>query len=246
MRLMTLNLAHGRNAALHQALVPRRSLEANLARIAAAIRREKPDVVAVQEADGPSAWSGNFDHVETLRELAGMAHGFHGVHGSIQVRSWKAGYGTALLSRQPLREAESRCFDLSWRDDKGYVRALVDAPGLPGLEVISVHLDYIRPAMRRKQAARMIDELASYRGPRIVMGDFNCGWRGTDRCVISMLEKGLGLTAWKPDQRQASFPSFRPMTRIDWILASPGIRFHSYATMPDRISDHLAVIADIG
>lgn len=245
MRLMTLNLAHGRNLSLHQSLVPRARLDLNLANIAAALRREAPDVVALQEADGPSGWSGNVDHVESVRELAGFDHAFRGEHGSIQVRRFRASYGTALLSRLPLRETESIPFDLSWRDDKGYVRAVVDAPGLPDLEVVSVHLDFLRPKIRRRQAEFLVSELGARRGPRVLMGDFNCGWTGNDRCVLSAIANGLGLEAWRPHERLASFPSFRPTTRIDWILASPGIGFRSYATSAERVSDHLGVVANI-
>lgn len=242
---MTLNLAHGRNLSLHQSLVRRAALDANLAGIAAALRREAPDVVALQEADGPSAWSGNVDHVEAVRDLAGFGHAFRGEHGSFRVGGFRASYGTALLSREPLRETESVPFDQSWRDDKGFVRAVVDAPGFPDLEVVSVHLDFLRPKIRRRQAARLIAELGQRRGPRVLMGDFNCGWSGTERCVLSSIANGLGLVAWRPHERLASFPSFRPTTRIDWILASPGIRFRSYATSSARVSDHLGVVADI-
>lgn len=245
MRLMTLNLAHGRNLSLHQSFVRRRSLGANLANIAAALRREEPDVVALQEADGPSAWSGNVDHVDQVRDLAGFEHSFRGEHGSIRLGRFRASYGTALLAREPLRQTESFSFDQSWRDDKGFVRAVVDAPGFPDLEVVSVHLDFLRPKIRRKQAERLIAELGARRGPRVLMGDFNCGWSGSARCVLSTIASGLDLTAWRPDERLPSFPSFRPTTRIDWILASPGIRFRSYTTSTARVSDHLGVVADI-
>ena len=43
MKVMTLNLAHGRNRALHQVLVPKKQMEVNLQRIAAALRDLPPE-----------------------------------------------------------------------------------------------------------------------------------------------------------------------------------------------------------
>ncbi len=34
-------------------------------------------------------------------------------------------------------------------------------------------------------------------------------------------------------------------TRIDWILISSGLEFAEHRTLPDRVSDHLAVVAEI-
>ena len=61
--LVTLNLAHGRKNRLNQLLVSSDTIRENLHTIADLIRERNADVVALQEADGPSFWSGNFDHV---------------------------------------------------------------------------------------------------------------------------------------------------------------------------------------
>lgn len=69
LRIMTLNLAHGRGTAGHQATLSREQIAANLQKVADLIRRHRPDVLALQEADDPSVWSGWFDHVQWLRDL---------------------------------------------------------------------------------------------------------------------------------------------------------------------------------
>jgi endonuclease/exonuclease/phosphatase family metal-dependent hydrolase len=33
--------------------------------------------------------------------------------------------------------------------------------------------------------------------------------------------------------------------RLDWILISEELDFAAYETLPDRLSDHLAVVADL-
>src|SRR4029079_1838708 len=79
-RLLTLNVAHGRKLATHQALLSPETVRRNLEEIGALLRESRADIVALQEADRPSAWSGNFDHVELLPRLADHASCFRGVH----------------------------------------------------------------------------------------------------------------------------------------------------------------------
>ena len=74
LKVVTLNLAHGRKDAWHQALLRRAAIQANLDEVVRILRQEQPDVVALQEADGPSLWSGRFDHVAYLSEKAGIPY----------------------------------------------------------------------------------------------------------------------------------------------------------------------------
>ena len=97
LRVATLNLAHGRKDSLNQLLVSRNGVEENLAETAELLSKVGADVVALQEADGPSRWSGGFDHVERLAHEAGYPWYFRSSH----ARTWLFDYGTALLSRLP-------------------------------------------------------------------------------------------------------------------------------------------------
>jgi hypothetical protein len=56
LRLATLNLAHGRALSVSQFRVPPDRVRANIDACADAIVRDDPDVIALQEADVPSAW----------------------------------------------------------------------------------------------------------------------------------------------------------------------------------------------
>ena len=40
-----------------------------------------------------------------------------------------------------------------------------------------------------------------------------------------------------------TFPAFSE--RLDWILVSPELSFRSYNVLPDRISDHRSVLAEV-
>lgn len=65
-RLLTFNIAHGRGPVLHQALRRKTQFRDNLLKIARLITRLEADVVALQEIDQDSRWSGSFDHLAYL------------------------------------------------------------------------------------------------------------------------------------------------------------------------------------
>jgi len=249
LRVMSLNVAHGRRGGPHRVFLRRRAAEANLAGIAEVIRREAPDLVALQEADGPSSWSGRFDHVEKLAKLAGYDHLFRGEHTCFWRGRRRICYGSALLSRHPLAEATSYRFARSLpTPTKGFVAATLRAPGHgKGLfRVVSVHLDFSRKRVRLRQVRHMADELAGSAEPLVILGDFNCQWEGRED-TLQLLAGLLDVRPYRPGRPELfTFPARRPRKRLDWILISPALDFGNYAVLPDRVSDHLSVIAEVG
>ncbi len=241
LKVMTLNLAHGRSNGLHQALESRRTIQKHLDAAAALIRRVGADVVALQEADGPSLWSGRFNHVEYLARAAGYPFYIRAEN----VKGLKFSYGAAMLSRLPLRAAEAVTFAPSPpTPTKGFVAARVRLPGPRGreVEVVSLHLDFLRQSVRRRQAEEIIRAFAHHARPLIVMGDFNSQWAGR-RTPLQLLAAGLNLRAYKPEAKLVTFPRLRH--RLDWILVSPDFEFVRYEAEPDVVSDHLAVVAQL-
>ncbi len=245
LRLMTLNVAHARRQGRHQALLSESTLRGNLAAIAAVLRRERPHVVALQEADGPSAWSGGFDHVATLAELAQMPHAFRGEHNPFSLGRFDLSSGTALLARLPLGDPRSHAFGQNWRDTKGFVAATLEAPcsNCGPIDVVSIHLDFLAERVRSRQVEQLVERFRGHDRPLAVLGDFNCEWSERRRS-LDLLRRELRL---RPAgfSGHATFPSWRPMVRLDWILISDELEFASYETLPDRLSDHLGVVAEI-
>ena len=172
LRVLTLNVAHARRQARHQALLKEPTLRRNLEAIAAVLGRERSDVVALQEADGPSAWSGGFDHVETLARLAGFDHAFRGEHNPFSLGRLDLSSGTALLSRLPLEAPRSHAFQQNWRDTKGFVAATVtpDALGGAAVDVVSIHLDFLAERVRRRQIEQLVDRFTGSGRPLVVLG----------------------------------------------------------------------------
>jgi endonuclease/exonuclease/phosphatase family metal-dependent hydrolase len=247
LRLLTLNMAHGRRKMSNFAFRGRRSVERSVADIAHTFRQVSPDVVALQEADGPSAWSGNFDHVAKLADLAELDDHYRGDHHPIAMgERLRLAYGTALLARLPLTAPHSHSFDSNWRDTKGFVVATVAVPEWDGAEidVVSVHLDFLVPTVRRRQIIDMVMALVDRKRPMAILGDLNCCLERESKSM-DLLMRTLDLRAHEPDAEAPTYPSYRPRRRIDWILISKDLEFAAHHTLPLRLSDHLGVMADL-
>ena len=88
---MTLNMAHARNDGFHQILQNADTARDNLDTIRSLINTQKPDIVALQEVDRPSFWSGSIDHVDYITRDTSFTHYTNGEH----ARSFNLSYGTA-------------------------------------------------------------------------------------------------------------------------------------------------------
>ncbi|MEZ5557784.1 MAG: endonuclease/exonuclease/phosphatase family protein [Pseudomonadales bacterium] len=249
LRVLTLNVAHGRKDGPNQLLQSTVQLRKNLGSIGDLFTEREPDVVALQEADGPSRWSGGFDHVRLLADRGNFPWRFRGDH----AEGWLARYGTALLSRMPFQATQSLKFAPTLpTPTKGFVIGELPWPGgqpasLPGqvpdkVDVVSVHLDYLSTAARERQVDDLARVLARRANPVIVLGDFNSNWDDPNSAVKRLAEDA-GLASYEPEA--AALPTFGDR-RLDWILISPEFRFRSYQVLPEVVSDHQAVMADIG
>jgi endonuclease/exonuclease/phosphatase family metal-dependent hydrolase len=244
--VVTLNIGHGRGTALNQLFVSSAGHRRNLEEIAAVLTKAGADVVALQEADGPSLWSGRFDHVAFLADAADYGCVVHGHH----ARGWLYTFGAALMSRVAMQRADSHAFRPSPpTTTKGFVRGTVRwrAPGEDGrardVTVVSIHLDFSRKRVRDAQVAELGEWMADRTNPLIVLGDFNEDWSLEDSAV-RRIASDLGLQAFTPDA--ADFGTYKRTKRLDWILISRELEFVDYAVLPDVVSDHRGVIAEIG
>ncbi len=248
LRVMSLNVAHGRRLAPNQVLVRAHRFRENLTRVAGIVRREAPHVLALQEADGPSFWSGRFHHVEHLAELSGYEHHFWGEHHARSLGKRRISIGTALLSQVPLGNPASFAFERpALRARKGFVVATLPFPAARAgaVDVVSVHLDFLLKRVRRRQVHEMARELAQRRNPLIILGDLNCWWERRNDAVQLLMDT-LGVRTCQPEANHlATFPSLRPRLRLDWIFVSPELDFGHYRVVADRVSDHLGVVAEI-
>lgn len=241
LRVMTLNIAHGRYNSANQRLRKNR-IESNLDDIAAVLKREQPDILALQEADGSSLWSGMFNHVEYLAEKAGFSYSIRGEH----VKGRKMSYGTALLSMVDLHDLMSVTFNPSPPTfSKGFVIATMTWSGTPPMEIdiVSVHLDCYRKSIRKRQIEDLITILSLRNRAMIIMGDFNCEWT-TAESALHMLAQQCNLKGYNPQGAELdTFPFLK--RRLDWVLVSPDLNFITYQVLSDSVSDHRGVVCEL-
>ena len=241
LRVMTLNIAHGRYNSPNQRLRKNR-IESNLDDIAVVLKREQPDILALQEADGSSLWSGKFNHVEYLAEKAGFSYSIRAEH----VKGKKMSYGTALLSMVDLYDLMSVTFNPSPPTfSKGFVIATMAWPGKPPMEIdiVSVHLDCYRKSIRKRQIEDLITILSLRNKAMIIMGDFNCEWT-TDESALHILAQQCNLKGYNPQGSEMdTFPFLK--RRLDWVLVSPDLDFITYQVLSDTVSDHRGVICEL-
>ena len=245
LRLLTLNASHGRKTAWNQTLISKKRIYENLELIASLLKESNADIVALQEADAPSRWSGKFDHVDYLRNRTEYRCSLMGGHAD----TWLFTFGTALLSKTRMSDVESVSFPATPpTTTKGFVKAAIawDVQGkIVLVTIVSVHLDFSRKSVRDKQIGILVEELKDVESPLIVMGDLNSRW-DQKRSHVQQLSELLDLTAYEPQNDLLGTYKKTDGKRLDWILVSSDLTFSRYEVLPDIVSDHLAVYAEVG
>lgn len=248
--ILSLNIMHGR--ARGRASLPlaysKKALGRSIGRVAAVVRAANADVVALQEVDGPSFVNGYTDQVAVIADLAGYTYRAFAPHTMIRSRGRNIHVaGTAVLSRYPISSFQGSHFPVnpSRRFRKGYVAADINLPNGNIVTVVSAHfslMDSPEKRIRLRESRYLAERLQPRTHPIIIAGDFNCGHR--EEWTISHLATALGLHA--PDPRLVlpkTFPSWKPLQRIDWILPSLDLTVLEEKVVSHRASDHAAVFA---
>ena len=244
--VLTLNLAHGRKDSLNQMLQKSSTTRRNIEEIAGFLDKSGVDLVALQEADHPSRWSGNFNHVDLLAESSGYPCRVHGHHAQKMMYD----FGTALLSRVAYTEELTHTFAPSPpTTNKGFVMGQVrwnPAGELPEpviVSVISVHLDFSRKKVREAQIAEMREVLKDVAEPVVILGDFNTDWDSDDTSLRAIADNGK-FTLYEPqDTNLGTYKNGKH--RLDWILISRDLEFVSYTVPQVLLSDHQPVQASV-
>lgn len=243
LRVATLNIAHGRKDSFNQMFVSEDSHKENLDDIAEVLSQHKPHVVALQEADTVSRWSGSFDHVAHLASRAEYPWRAH----ESNAENWLFSFGTAVLSGVPLTETIKHTFEASPPTlDKGFVLAQIEWPVGDGnnkrkIDIISVHLDFSRQSVRDSQLKEMIEVLSTRENPTIIMGDFNSEWL-SELSVIQEFATNSRFFTYKPGS--PDYNTYKDK-RLDWILITRDMEFVSYKVLPDTLSDHAMIVSDL-
>lgn len=110
--------------------------------------------------------------------------------------------------------------------------------GSTGLTVCIMHLALGRRARLRQVS--YIRELVADLPHVVVMGDLNFG---CDSQEMRLLTRGGGLT--QPACHMNTFPSWRPIRKIDHILVSDTLQVENAKVVEYPLSDHLPIGIDV-
>jgi endonuclease/exonuclease/phosphatase family metal-dependent hydrolase len=244
--VLTLNLAHGRKDALNQMLQKASTTRRNLEEIAGFLSSSGADLIALQEADSPSRWSGNFNHVDFVSEKSLYPCRIHAHHAQKRLYD----FGTALLSRVPYTDNLSHTFAPSPpTTTKGFVmgKVLWNPDGQLQepitISIISVHLDFSRKKVREAQTEEMRALLPDIATPLIILGDFNTDWT-TDESALKAIVANGNLKVYHPEATDLGTYK-NGKHRLDWILISKDLEFVSYEVPQLVLSDHQPVLASV-
>lgn len=242
LKVLTLNLRHGRGPRRGSAPWRREAFRRTTEDVVSVLRERSPDVVALQEADRHSLFTGRFNHLARIADGGGFDRTAHGTHFSARYRRFGMFYGTSILSKRPIHSVRSVRFRARPLDTKGFVVTAVEVDN-GSIDVASVHLDFLAP-FHRSQVRTLAETLAERGRPLVLMGDLNTTGR-TGRSAVKRLMAELLLEGPIDPGRMPTFPAHRPSRKLDWILVSPELELASYEVVPDVVSDHLAVEAVI-
>jgi len=230
-RVMTYNIHHGEGL----------DGKVDLLRIAELIKRERADVVALQEVDKGTQRTMRRDFPEELAALTGMRCVFSNNH------VFQGGeYGNAVLTRFPVKRWSNLHYQMIRPgEQRGVLQLVLDVRGRD-VVFMNTHIDSRSDDAERWLNVGEIEVLGKHyaRRPLIICGDFNalpssrvCQRLGnTFEDVWAEIGEGDGF----------SFPADKPIKRIDYIWISKDkslVPLKAWLPQSDA-SDHLPLVAE--
>ncbi|WP_260843301.1 endonuclease/exonuclease/phosphatase family protein [Sedimenticola selenatireducens] len=210
-------------------VLPHRDRLSNLNRIASVVHGY--DVVGLQEVDSGSLRSGFVDQTEYLAHQAAFPFWYKQVNRSLGKIAQNS---NGLLSR--LRPSQITEHKLPGLPGRGVI--VSSFGGDDGITVCIMHLALGRRARLRQVA--FIRELVTDLPHVVVMGDLNFG---CDSQEMRLLTQGGAL--WQPSCQMNTFPSWRPIRKIDHILVSDTLQVENAKVVEYPLSDHLPIGIDV-
>ncbi|MDB6058044.1 MAG: Endonuclease/Exonuclease/phosphatase family protein [Verrucomicrobiales bacterium] len=229
-RVMTYNIHHGEGL----------DHKVDLPRIAALIKKEKADIVALQEVDKGVKRTAGRDLTAEMAKLTGMtgvfSNNFHFQGGE---------YGNAILTRFPVLKRTNLHYQMLYTNEqRGALQVTLDVHGRH-LYFVDTHVDF-RPgdAERLKNVGELAQLVTAHRElPIIICGDFNSTPKSsTHQAMAAILDD-----AWLLASKDAgySFPADKPDRRIDYQWVSHATITPVRAWVPDtEASDHRPVMVE--
>jgi endonuclease/exonuclease/phosphatase family metal-dependent hydrolase len=204
----------------------------DLERIAAVIRAQNPDIVALQEVDRVCRRSGNADQAAILGELTGLKPAFG------EAMPFDGGsYGQAILSKHPIGSTEVIRLSQNQEPRIGFSAKILHPAGL--LTFVTVHFDYRSPESRMSEGGALLKTLEPVNGPLVVAGDLN---DVPGSATLALFEAPWERVNLK--EPSFTFPANQPAKEIDHIFQRGLVITKEASVIDEQIaSDHRPITA---
>jgi endonuclease/exonuclease/phosphatase family metal-dependent hydrolase len=227
---------------VHHCNPPGRSGIIDIDTIAAVIKKEDADIVALQEIDVNTSRSGKINQAEQIALKAGYPFFFFG-----KAIDFAGGaYGIVILSKYKLTETKVHALPTDATTNaerRAIAMATVTLPGGKTIQFGNTHLDAERSSVNRLLQVTEINRIADQVTiPFIIAGDFNAV-EGSD--VINTLDESFARTCKKCEPLKSGNTREKV---IDFIAYKPAKSFSvlSHRVVPEYYaSDHFPIVATI-
>jgi len=218
----------------------------DLGRIAAVIRAQNPDLVALQEVG--RHWSADSDFRDQAAELERLLEmtpvfGANLDRDPLEPGAPRRQYGTATLSAWPVLASENVSLPRTSpnNEQRGLLVLDVDLGGEP-FRLHNTHLG-VSADERRLQVQAILDEVEKTSGPCALLGDLNA--RPTAPELAPLFERFRDAWDLAGEGDGFTFPASEPKARIDYALVSPHLRVRRESVPALPGSDHLPLIVEV-
>jgi len=205
------------------------------------IRRNNPDIVALQEIDVNSGRARRV-HPEGPNTIDGIAYyaDMLSAYGS-SLKEEGGYYGVAILSKYPYLSTESVLLPMPVNtEQRSYLACQVNIKGHP-ICFVSTHLD-LDKTNRIVQMKYINKHLSKCKTTCFIVGDLNS--QPDDKEVGTYLKKWTDALP----KGQPTFPALHPEMKLDYVLYRNGVKLKvidSYIDTEVPLSDHCACIVDV-
>jgi endonuclease/exonuclease/phosphatase family metal-dependent hydrolase len=210
--------------------------------IAGYVERHRPAIVGLQEVDRSWSRSDSLDQAGELAARLGMSFQFDPVLDCSSIdydNDGECRYGTAVLSRYPLRAGAGRDYRLPQigsEEPRGMAQVGVSVRGR-NLTVLNTHLSDVAAA-RRAQVRTILQVVRGIHGPFVLMGDLNARPNAPE---MRQLRRRMRDAALLQRVRRPTVGN----ARVDYVYVSRGITVldaHVPSPTAYRFSDHRPLV----
>lgn len=204
-------------------------------RISTFVKKLKPDLVGLVEADSGSYRQGGESQAEILAARMKAQSVFackYDAQSIVSRTPLLKSQGNAVVTRLPIVDVREHFLS------RGLKRSLLEVE-FQSFTLFLAHLSLGYRA-RRIQINEMTERCKRGKKPVIIAGDGNI--YGGERELRPLFEKGLFRSA--NILNTPTYPSGRPALALDFVLYSEGIEMKSFRAPRVRFSDHLPLVWD--